>query len=585
MHLINFFNVTNSAGAYNFAIAQTQGPVASTAINGNGNAFASFLLGFGSSGTIPVGSGSELQDFYGAAYLQDDLRLTQRLTVNLGIRYDGESPFADRHNELNYFNPTLASPARNGSFPDLTGGLVFANTPGTSRSVYTRQHGNVAPRLGFAWNALPRTSVRGGYGISYAPLEISNNAVGFVPTLGFSSSTAWNTSNDGGFTPTNLLRNPFPQGFINPTGDSLGASTQLGQSLMVWYHNPPTPYSMQWNFDVQQQFPASVLLDLGYSGSRGEHLTGTFDRDTLDPKYLSLANALTTQVANPFQSNVSVGALSKPTVSQRQLLLPYPQFLSVQEVNNPYGDSIYHSLQAKLVKRTSNGLTLLASYTWSKLISNVNAQNAPIGPSDTTSVQNYYDLRAERSVSEMDQPQNFILNAVYELPVGRGHALLGGVPVAVDKIISGWRLTSILTEQSGFPLTLTAPGVGAGTRPNLAPGISPQIHGSRSNQQRALAWFNPAAFVTPPAYTFGMVGRTFTGVRGPGVQNLDASLEKDTHFWRWDAAFRAEMFNVTNTPHFAMPDTAVQDPAFGTITSVLASPPQREIQLALKLSF
>ena len=583
LHRINFLNVSNSGGAYNFAIAQTQGPVASTATGGN--AFASFLLGAGSGGSFPVGSGSELQDFYGAVYVQDDIHLTQHLTVNLGIRYDGESPYLDRHNQLNYFDPQVKSPAQNPSDPGLTGGLVFADTQGTGRNVYTRQHNNVGPRVGFAFNPLPATSVRGGYGLSYAPLEISNNAVGFVPALGFASSTTWNTSNDGGFTPANLLRNPFPQGFIHPTGSGLGAGTQLGQALTVWYHNPPTPYSMQWNLDVQQQFPGSVLLDLGYSGSRGEHLTGTFDRDTLDPRYLSLGNALTTQVANPFRPYVSVGTLAGATVSQRQLLLPFPQFLSVQEVNNPYGASTYHSLQAKLVKRASNGLTLLASYTWSKLISNVNAQDAPIGPSDSTGVQNYYDLRAERAVSEMDQPQNFIFNAVYELPFGHGHRAFGNVPKPVDKVIGGWRITSILTEQSGFPLTLSAPGVGAGTRPNLVPGTNPRIEGDFSNQQHVLAWFNKAAFVTPPAYTFGMVGRTFTGVRGPGVQNLDASLEKVTHVSRVEVEFRAEMFNVTNTPHFGMPDMAVQDAGFGTITSVIASPPQREMQLALKLSF
>ncbi len=236
---------------------------------------------------------------------------------------------------------------------------------------------------------------------------------------------------------------------------------------------------MQWNLDVQQQFPGSVLLDLGYSGSRGEHLTGTFDRNTLDPRYLSLGNALTIQVTNPFRPYVGVGTLAGATVSRRQLLLP-STILSMQEVNNPYGASTYHSLQAKLVKRTSNGLTLLASYTWSKLISNVNAQDAPIGPSDCTGVQNYYDLRRSALSREIEQPQNFIFNAVYELPFGHGHRDFGNVPTPVDKMIGGWRIISIVTEQSGFPPTLTAPGVGAGTRPNLVPGFDPRIEGNRS---------------------------------------------------------------------------------------------------------
>jgi hypothetical protein len=149
----------------------------------------------------------------------------------------------------------------------------------------------------------------------------------------------------------------------------------------------------------------------------------------------------------------------------------------------------------------------------------------------------------------------------------------------------GWKLTSILTEQSGFPLTLSAAGVGGGTRPNLVPGVNPQIAGKRSNQQRVQAWFNTAAFVTPPSYTFGTVGRTFTGVRGPGISNLDSSLEKFTKFEGLDTEFRVEMFNVTNTPHFSMPDSARQDAAFGTISSTVLSPPQREMQFALKINF
>ena len=583
IHRINFFNVSNSAGTFSFAVAQTQGPAPTTATGGN--AYASFLLGAGSSGSFPIGAGSELQDFYGAVYVQDVFRITQHLTLDLGVRYDGESAYTDRHDALNYFDSNVASPARNPSFPSLAGGLVFANTGSTGRQVYTRQRGNVGPRVGFAFSPQSNTSLRGGFGISYAPLEISNNAVGFVSNQGFSSSTAWNTSNDNGITPANLLRNPFPQGFAAPTGKALGASTQLGQAITVWTHDPPTPYSMQWNLDVQQQFRGSVLFDIGYSGSRGEHLTSTFDRDALDPQYMSLGSGLNTAVANPFQPFVQIGTLSNVTVSRRQLLLPYPQFLSVVEVNNPWGDSNYHSLQAKLVKRMSNGISLLASYTWSKLISNVNSQDAPIGPSDNTGVQNYYDLRAERSVSESDQPHNFVFNAVYELPFGHGKALLASAPHYLDIAVGGWKLTSILTEQSGFPLTLTAAGVGGGTRPNPVPGISPYISGKRTNQQRVRAWFDTTAFVTPPSYTFGTVRRTFTAVRGPGISNLDASLEKFTRVERLDTEFRVEFFNVTNTPHFAMPDMARQDAAFGTISSTISSPPQREMQLALKINF
>lgn len=583
LHRINFFNVSNSAGTYSFAIAQTQGPVASTATNGN--AFASFLLGFGSSGSFPIGSGVELQNLYGALYLQDNFRLSPKLTVNAGVRYDGESPYVDRFNELNYFDPTVNSPAANPSFPSLKGGLSFANIGGNGREVFTASHKRVVPRVGFALSPGMDFSVRGGFGMTYAPLEISSNAVGFSPSLGYASSTSWNTSNDGGFTPANLLQNPFPQGLVQPTGNKASAGTQLGQALTVWDHNPASPYNLQWNLDIQRQFPSAILVDIGYAGSRGEHLTGTFDYNALDPKYMSMGTALTNQVANPFQPYVSIGTLSNAKVAQRQLLLPFPQFLSVTDINKPYGASTYHSMQAKVVKRVTNGVSFLASYTWSKLISNVNAQNAPIGNTDNTGVQNYYDLRAERAVSELDQPQNLVVNAVVELPFGRGKKFLGGVNPIADKFIGGWRLTAILTEQSGFPLTLSANGVGGGSRPNPVPGTSAVIQGSRSNTDRVAAWFNKAAFVTPPAYTFGTIGRTYTGLRGPGVQNVDGSIGKETSFEGMNLQFRAEFFNVANTPHFSMPDMAVQDAGFGSITSSIPSPPTRQIQLSMKLAF
>jgi hypothetical protein len=583
LHRINFFNVLASTGSYSFAIAQTQGPNAVVATGGN--AYASFLIGAGSSGTIPIGSGVEMQDLYGGVYVEDNWRVSERLTLNLGVRYDGESPYVDRHNELNYFSSTVASPAANTSFPALKGGLQFAGVNGAPRYVYTRQHDNVAPRLGFSFNPNPGTVLRGGFGISYAPLEISNNAVGFSPSLGFGSTTAWDTSNNGGYNPANLLSNPFPQGLTKPTGSTLGAGTQLGQALSVWYNNPPTPRSYQWNLDVQQQLPGSVLFDIGYVGSRGLHLTGSYNENTLNPTYLSMGSALAKQVPNPFQPLVSIGTLSNATVTQQQLLLPYPQFLGITVENDPYGSSTYHSLQVKVVKSASNGLTLLASYTWSKLISNINASDSPIGTSDSTSIQNFYNLAGERSVSEINIPQSFVLNSVYELPFGRGKKIDGNANAIMNGFIGGWKLNAIWTEQSGLPLTFTATTTGiANGRPNLT-GVSPIIQGKRTNAQRVNAWFNIAAFTTPPAYTFGDVRRTFTQVLGPGLQNLDSSLIKDTKFERVTMELRAEFFNVTNTPHFSQPDTGVQDASFGAISGTVASPPQREIQFGVKFNF
>jgi hypothetical protein len=585
LHRINYFVVNNSGGAYNFTQQFTRGPIG-TATAG-GNAYASFLMGVGSQGSIPIGSGDALQDLYGGIYVQDTFRITPRLTLNMGVRYDGETPYVDRHNRLNYFDLNIPSPARNPSFPNLAGGLVFASSStNTSRAIYTRQHNNAAPRLGFAYSFNSTTVIRGGYGFSYASLELSNAAIGFIPNLGFSSLTNWNVSNDGGLTPADRLRNPFPNGLVQPTDSSAGASTQLGQAINVWYHNPPTPYTQQWNLDVQQQFPGNTLLDIGYAASHGVHLTSVFERNQLDPKYLTLGTALSTQVTNPFQSFVSIGSLAGPTVSRQQLLLPFPQFISVTEINNPYGSSSYNALQTKLVKRASHGVTLLAAYTWSKLISNVNGQLAPLGPTNNTTTQNYYDLPAERSISELDQAHNFVMNAVVELPFGKGHAYFSQLPSGAELLISGWKLSGIWVEQSGFPLTLNTTVTGGANRVNPVPNVNPVINGSRSNSDRVQAWFNTNAFVNPPAYTYGTLKRAISSVRSPGVQNLDATLSKDTAiFDRVHTTLRFDIFNVTNTPHFAAPDTGRNSATFGQINSTLTSPPSREMQVALKIAF
>ncbi|MBS1815062.1 MAG: TonB-dependent receptor [Acidobacteria bacterium] len=588
LHRINYFSVANSGGSYSFAVAQTQGPNAnsttSCATKPCGNAFASFLLGVGSSGNMPLGTGVALQNMYGAVFIQDNWRVTPRLTLNLGVRYDGESPYVDRHNRLNYFDTDVASPAANPSFPQLKGGLQFAGVGSTPRNVYTRQKNNIAPRIGASFSPNPTLVLRGGFGIAYAPLEISDNAVGFSPSLGYASATAWNTFN--GILPQNLLKDPFPQGLVQPSGNSLGAATQLGQNISVWTKDAKTPTSYQWNADVQQQFPGAFLLDLGYSGSHGLHLTGPYQLNQLDPTYFSLGTQLTQQVPNPFKPFVSIGNLSNPTVTRQQLLLPYPQFLSVMEINRNWGSSVYHSAQVKVVRRATHGTTLLASYTWSKWISDVNAQLSPIGGNNNTGPQNYYDLRAERSLSEVDVPHNLVINSTSELPFGRGKRFGSHANGVTSTLISGWKINGIFTAQSGQPLTFDGTATGGANRVNLVPGVDPVIHGKRSNTDIVNAYFNTAAFANPAAYTYGTVKRTYGGVRGPGLVNLDASLVKSTRFFdRISTDLRAEMFNVTNTPHFGLPNTSRNAAAFGTITGVRNSPPAREIQVALKIKF
>lgn len=586
LRLINFLNSLASSGTFAFAKAQTQGPDPQVATATAGDAFAAFLLGAGNSGSIPIVAGASLKNWYVAGYGQDDIRLTNKLTINLGLRYETESPVTDRHNRLNYFDPNVQSPAANSQFPGLTGGLVFAGVNGQPSTVYQWNTNQFSPRVGFSFSPQSQTVVRGGFGASYAPLEISNSAVGFTANTGFGSTTAWNVSNNGGLNPANLLANPYPQGLLQPTGSSLGAATSLGQSISVWDRNAKTPETYQWNLGVQQELPWSTVFELTYVGDRGFHMTNIFQLDQLKSSYLSLGTGLTTQVANPFQPFVSIGTLSNATVTKQQLLLPYPQFTGVSEINATWGKSNYNAMQIKVNRPMTHGVSFLLAYTWSKWMANVPNEEAIIGSSNSTSVQDDGNLAAEYSLSETDQPQNIVGNAVVKLPFGQDSHFLSGLHGFPNKLISGWNASSIVMYQSGYPLALTAAVTGLGDRPNVVPNVNPKLSSNRSNTAKTQEWFNTAAFAIPAAYTLGNVPRTDGAVRGPHLANTDFSLFKDTAINdRWTLQFRAEAFNITNTPHFALPNESANATAFGQITSTLLSPPPRELQFALKLMF
>jgi hypothetical protein len=249
------------------------------------------------------------------------------------------------------------------------------------------------------------------------------------------------------------------------------------------------------------------------------------------------------------------------------------------------GNSYSEKPKAKVVDPALVQSGALA-YTFSKWMSNVPSADAAIGTTNSTGVQNYYDLAAENSLSEDDFPQSLIVNVVADLPFGRGKYLLSNVNPVIDKIIGGWNVSGILTEQSGFPLALHAPVAGGGNRPNLIPGVSPKLPGSRPLAAKVTEWFNAAAFAQLPAFTLGNVSRTIGSVRSPALKNLDLSFGKEAQIYgRLRFQFRAETFNLTNTPHFGLPNTTYSSTTFGQLNTLLPSPPTREIQFAAKLVF
>lgn len=583
---LNIVAVAGAGGSYSFNRIFTRGPNPNVFTANSGIGIASFLLGAAASGEANIIAGQSMQDWYFAGFVQDDFKVNHRFTLNFGLRYETESPYTERRNQLVRFESGLTSPARNAAFPNLTGAVRFAGVDGVSRHVFRWDRNNFAPRAGLAWSLTRSTVFRAGAGLFYAPLEISSSNTGnTLPSVGFSSSTPFVGSLDGGLTPFRYLSNPFPEGLVQPTRADLGSATGLGQSLDLWDNGASTPLAWQWNADLQHRLPGDFLVDVAYSANRGIRLARLYDRNALDPAYLSRGTALQTLVDNPFAGRISTGALAQPRIAARQLLLPYPQYIGLTEMNSTSGNSIYHSLQIKAEKRMRHGTGFLLSYTAGKLISDTRKSVALFGSyNQNVPAQNWYNLRAERSISEMDVAQSLVFSNVISLPFGPGRALLGGAKGVAAKLVEGWSIGGVASYRSGFPLSLSAPntGAGGGTRPNST-GRSAKLTGG-SRGERIDRWFDTSAFLPAASFAFGNTGRTLPDARGPSLINLDFSFLKATRlFERKELQFRAEFFNLTNTPQFWLPNTTFGNLQFGQINSTSGLP--RVIQFSLKFLF
>ena len=580
---INLVVISSGAGSYTFNTSFTAGPNPNQVASNTGNSMASLLLGTAASGNVTASAGVALQNYYYAGYAEDNIRVGSRLTLNLGLRYETESPYTDRHNELVWFDSSLHSPAANSQFPNLTGGLRFSGVNGQPRTVYAWDMNNFSPRIGLAWQVMSKTVFRAGFGGTYAPLETSTSNTGAFATAGFSATTAFVGSLDG-ITPFNYLHNPFPSGLVKPTGSSLGAATYLGQSFAAYDPNPHTPYALQWNADLQRALPGNLLIDIAYSANRGIHLAQPRDLDAQPPQNLVLGTALQSLVPNPFAGIITTGSLAQPNVARQQLLLPFPQFTDVSLMNSTSGNSIYHSLQLKAEKRLSKGVSFLVAYTAGKMISDCNSSLAGFSNSvPNTKVQNWYNLRAERSLSEFDVAQALAVTYVIDLPFGPGRRLAGNWHGALARIIEKWQLAGATSYRGGFPLNLTTTVAGGGNRPNST-GRSAQLSGGRSTQQQIAEWFDVTAFTQPAPFTFGNVSRTLPDVRGPNLLNFDAALIKSVRIAeRWRVMFRSEFFNLLNTPKFWLPNTTFNSVQFGQVSSSAGLP--RVLQFSLKVQF
>ena len=568
----------NASGTFSFNTGFTRGPDALR--GGGGNGFASFLLGYPAGGSINWVEMFSSTSPYIGLYLQDDLRVSNRLTLNLGLRWEAEAPRDERYDRLSFFDPNAPSPiAAATGIANLRGGLRFLGVDGQSRQQATDWN-NLGPRFGFSWQWRPATVVRGGYGVTYLPIQTRYNG---NTNQGFAASTPIVSSLDGGRTPATVLRDPFPQGFNRPLGSSPRLLSSLGQGFSTQlYDEKATGYSQQWSLNIQQELRPDLLLDAAYSGSKGTQLPMRLSLNALPTQFLGLGTQLLEQVNNPFAPYVSAGVLAAARVTRRQMLLPYPHFQGLTSNVSQLGSSTYHSMQLKVNKRFGQGFSLLGVYTVSKILSDVSGWNTSF-LDDAPGYQDVYNRRLDRSIDPQDVSQRFVLSYVWELPFGRGKAFLAGAPRSADLLLGGWQVNGITTFATGQPLSFTnsVPTTSGASRPNNT-GRSAKKSGPVV--ERLNAYFDTSVFTAPGPFEFGNAPRTLPDVRGDGPHNFDLSLFKNFHFTENRVLqFRAELFNLFNSPQFAEPNRAFGNPQFGTVTAQAINP--RDIQLALRLSF
>ncbi len=565
-----------SQGKFEFNSLETALPSRPT----TGNAFAGFLLGAvdrGSENVLAVVPGIRYRSL--SAFAQDDWKVTRKLTLNLGIRYDLFLPRTERFGNLSGFDPTLPNPGA-GNRP---GAIAFLGN-GTGRtgrnSFADTDYRNFGPRFGlaYAWNE--KTVLRGGYGIFFAP---GNATAGLRQSqsfgFGFNASPVFSSS-DNGVTPAFNWDGGFPQNFARPPLIDPTVANGSDINYMARPDGRP-PYFQNWTAGVQHELPWRVLLELDYVGNKGTRLgNGLIALNELDPRYLSLGSLLTRPVTSPEAAAAGIAIpYSGFNKSVAQALRPFPQYGNITDRADPNGNSTYHALQAKLEKRLSSGVTFLMAYTWSKAISDSDIQ-AGGGPGGQT----FYNRRLEKAVSDNDVPQNVAISYLYEMPFGRGRRFLNHAG-AVDKIVGGWTFTGIQRYYSGKPIVLTAtntlPLFNNALRPNATAGAAKQASFRDPATDR---YINPAAFTVPAPLTFGTAARSYTDLRGPFNLSESFGLIKRTALTeRVVLIFRAEFFNVFNRVVFDLPAANVSNQNFGLVTAQANQP--RQGQLALRLEF
>jgi hypothetical protein len=562
----------NNAGAFSFSTTATNAdPQVTTA--SSGDAVASFLMGVGGA-SIDINAAPARQIKSLAFFVQDDISVTSRLKVNLGMRWDWTGPMTDRFNamtgifDVNAASP-LASSVKNAvgaancpACAALRGGLTFPGVGGQPRNVYNATFKNFGPRIGLAYALNNKTAIRGGFGMFYGPIWYDAGQAGFSQAT---SSVLY----DSNLIPINLIDNPFPTGILQPTGSSKGLATNIGSSVSFVKPETREPRSFQASFEIQREIPWGVLLSLGYTFNKNDRLPVNRSLNVItESLFVQGASVLNKQVENPFAGLVPGYSLNQAKIAFQSLQVPYPQFSGVTELNSPIGDSRYDGMQFQATKRFSQGVSMSMAYTVSKKLGHYGYQNS-------------FDNFLEKTVDPYDLPQVLVLNGSWEMPWGRNRWVWTDMPGWLDQVIGGWQTNWMVRISSGRPFQLGADTIPVpGADPNDVPG------GQRLDQ-----WINRAAFTLKTDPYMPRRWPSVTGrLREPPTHSFDFGLMKNFRITeRVTLQFINNWVNATNTPQWYGSTgscNAISKSCFGQIAGFQTqSNYPRQIQFAGRVIF
>lgn len=577
----SFINRLNPSGNFSFTTALTGNPLSPA---GTGVGLATFLLGEVSSGTLGFRPFFQARANPLAIYIQDDWKVTSHLTINVGLRYDVSFGFREIHNRHSNFDPFAAN-----SSTGRAGVLKYTGKDEPD-SFINLDRNNFGPRIGFAWDPTGngKTAIRGGYGLLYLPIESGAIVPDNQNALGFSVDTQFQAPSG---TPQRAFRfADGPAAILQPLGAAGGPNAFRGQNVRYQDRNSPTGYTQQWNFAIQRSLWGGWTAQVAYVGNKGTKLFGgNYNLNQLDPQYFSLGLALQDPVPNPFAGQIATGALSGATISRSQSLLPYPDYLRVDTWAAPNLPTSYHALQVSIEKRFASGLSLMANYTKSKLMSECSAIGG--GNSGDACASEYrigrFNRRLDRSIDQDDVSSRMVISGVYELPVGKGKSLLGNLPRVVNGFLGGWQINGIGTFQSGLPLAVRGANNFTGINyPNVL--RDPTLEDSQRTPTR---WFDIDAFANPANFTIGNVARTLPRTRAPGLTDVSFSLFKTFKIKeRFKLEARGEFFNALNTVNYNAPNVSFTPNATGQNANanfgrILGSLEARRTQVGLRMTF